>query len=262
MPDIKFRCPECAQKIAVDSSAAGVRIDCPSCKSTLVIPVAADAAVEVVQRRKLAIVAGSADALYEQITSRQKELDDAVAESRRLREEAEKLRLESQKAREDGEVSRLEKDRISAEAEKLRSDLGAVLSERDSLKKRESELAFQASVEADTEKQFQKLSADLAEALRERDELTAKLAAVDSLRDALTKVEQERESVRGELELARIELKAAVSNSGVTASKWDENRKAMDRLREQLETMTTERDSLKLNAEKAVASAATEPKRD
>lgn len=36
--DIKFNCPKCDQKIAVDPSAAGAELDCPSCAQTLVVP--------------------------------------------------------------------------------------------------------------------------------------------------------------------------------------------------------------------------------
>ena len=67
MPDIKFRCPECSQKIVVDSSAVGVRIDCPLCRSTLVIPATEWAPVTVAVRRELAVLAGSADALYTEL---------------------------------------------------------------------------------------------------------------------------------------------------------------------------------------------------
>src|SRR5688572_5957481 len=36
MADIKFLCPECSQKIAVDAAAVGVRVNCPACHSTLI----------------------------------------------------------------------------------------------------------------------------------------------------------------------------------------------------------------------------------
>ena len=42
MADIKFQCPECRQKIAVDGSAGGLQVDCPNCRSTLTIPMTSD----------------------------------------------------------------------------------------------------------------------------------------------------------------------------------------------------------------------------
>jgi len=38
--DVIFNCPHCDQELAVDASAAGSEIPCPSCKETIVIPVA------------------------------------------------------------------------------------------------------------------------------------------------------------------------------------------------------------------------------
>jgi DNA-directed RNA polymerase subunit RPC12/RpoP len=35
---IKFRCPRCSQKIAVDDEGAGVEIRCPTCEERLIIP--------------------------------------------------------------------------------------------------------------------------------------------------------------------------------------------------------------------------------
>ena len=61
MADFKFRCPECQQKIAVDESAAGVQVECPSCRSALIIPVGANAPVHVVIRRRVAVLTGRAE---------------------------------------------------------------------------------------------------------------------------------------------------------------------------------------------------------
>src|SRR4051794_4903636 len=103
MADIKFRCPECAQKIAVDAAAVGVRVNCPSCHSTLIIPPTSDAPIVVVARRKMAVVAGSMDALYKDIEQKQQALEAAVTESKKLREEAEKTRQGGGEGRSGGE---------------------------------------------------------------------------------------------------------------------------------------------------------------
>ena len=59
MADIKFHCPECDQKILVDDSAAGMQIDCPSCRSALIIPAQTGAAVQLVTRRQQAVAVGA-----------------------------------------------------------------------------------------------------------------------------------------------------------------------------------------------------------
>jgi hypothetical protein len=36
--DVTFNCPVCNQELEVDASAAGSRIDCPSCSSSITVP--------------------------------------------------------------------------------------------------------------------------------------------------------------------------------------------------------------------------------
>ena len=38
--DVIFNCPNCEQELAVDATAAGTEIECPSCKETITIPAA------------------------------------------------------------------------------------------------------------------------------------------------------------------------------------------------------------------------------
>ena len=85
MAEIKFRCPECTQKIAVAESAAGVKIDCPTCHSRLVIPRSAIMPVEVLIKRKLAIIGGSADAVYMELQKAEVQAEKAADEIKRLR---------------------------------------------------------------------------------------------------------------------------------------------------------------------------------
>ena len=86
MAEIKFRCPECTQKIAVEASAAGVKIDCPTCHSRLVIPNSETGPVEVLVRRNLAIVGGSSDAVYAELQKAQAKAEKAVEELNQLSE--------------------------------------------------------------------------------------------------------------------------------------------------------------------------------
>lgn len=294
MPDIKFRCPECAQKIAVDAAAAGIQIDCPSCKSSLIIPVSAEAEVIVKSRRIMAVLASAGDAASDAISAKQKELDEAVAESKRLRAEAENFRNETTQAKS-------EKEKAAAELDRLRNDLNAISTERDNLRERTQELSWQQSIEHDMERDAEKMKQDLATALRERDELSTKMTALSPLREQLEKAERELDHAREEVvtstkdrdilsetanrmqktlrgladsapkggiplkdvhallekmaafDRERSDLKATLKEvySGV-GSKWDEMQKQLDRMRDQLATVTMERDSMKLNADKAI----------
>lgn len=39
--DINFKCTHCGQDLTVDASGAGVEIECPACKNSIVVPAAA-----------------------------------------------------------------------------------------------------------------------------------------------------------------------------------------------------------------------------
>jgi transcription elongation factor Elf1 len=40
--DIRFACPHCAQRIAVDESGAGLQIECPDCHAQVTVPAPAE----------------------------------------------------------------------------------------------------------------------------------------------------------------------------------------------------------------------------
>ena len=100
MAEIKFRCPECTQKIAVEASAAGVKIDCPTCHSRLVIPNSETGPVEVLVRRNLAIVGGSSDAVYAELQKVQAKAEKAVEELNQLSEKHTSALQDAQKEKE------------------------------------------------------------------------------------------------------------------------------------------------------------------
>ena len=296
MPDIKFRCPECAQKIAVEAAAAGFQIECPSCKSSLIIPPTAEAPVKTIQRREFAVLASATSVISDQISAKQKELDDAVAESKRLRAEAENFRQETEKARQENSRVKTEAEKATAELERLRIDLSLISSERDSLRQNTPK-----GTPADSEKAKQ----DLAALRKERDELETKLTAFTSLREQLVRAERELDNVRDEVvtstkerdilgetsarmqkqlrsladsapkggiqvkdvhallekmaafDRERTDLKATLTEVYHGAgTKWDELEKQAENLRKQLVEITAERDALKLSSTKAVDEAA------
>ena len=155
MADIKFYCPECRQKIAVDESAAGMQVDCPHCRSSLIIPVSADAVVEMVVRR-LVSASGPVDSAYEELERKQKELSVALQEAAKWRADTEHSRQELIQLREDLEATarerdglratgleldrlKVEEDRFKIDLAQTREELAAVRAERERLASRLSE---------------------------------------------------------------------------------------------------------------------------
>jgi chromosome segregation ATPase len=106
-----------------------------------------------VARRRLAVVAGSVDALYKDIEQKQQALDAAVAESKKLREDGEKARDAAEQASAERDKFRMERERFrsanedaAAELEKLRAELTAANQEREGLRKRANESNLISSV--------------------------------------------------------------------------------------------------------------------
>ena len=101
MADLKFSCPECQQHILVDDEAAGVQIDCPTCRSTLVIPAKAADTVQMVKRRRLVVASTTPEAAYEELDRTKKGLAAALAEANQLRKVAQSSEKEIAKLRQD-----------------------------------------------------------------------------------------------------------------------------------------------------------------
>lgn len=218
MSEIKFRCGECEQKIAVDAAAAGVQIDCPYCKSGLVIPASADAEVVMVTRRKMAVLATAGpaaptDSLNEAISAKQ-DLADALRQRDELtikmtalaplREQLEKAERDLEHARNESVTSTKDRDILSESATRMQKMLRG--------------LADSAPKGGIPPKEVHTLLEKMATFDRERADMNATLTEV-------------------------------YSSAG---SKWDEQQKQLDRQRDQLATITMERDSLKLNVSKAI----------
>ena len=131
MADLKFACPECHQRIGVDDSAAGVSIDCPACRTSLVIPQKAEDVPVVIVRRKLVALAGSFDASYSELDRKQKDLEGALAEAAKLREDLKKARAQADAAAVDREVLRNRNEQSALELNRLRTEESRFRSEID-----------------------------------------------------------------------------------------------------------------------------------
>jgi chromosome segregation ATPase len=224
MADIKFNCPECRQKIAVDESAGGMHVDCPNCRSTLVIPKAATGPVEIIVRRRLVSATGHADSAYEELERKQKELAAALQETAKWRADTERSKAELSKIREEtgDEINRLktEEGRFKTDLEKTRGELAEVRAEREKLARELAERPGRAEVGSlglgpghsviqerlvAGEKERAELRAQLAEAQRNK---PAELSGQSGqLQEQLKAVTAERDTMRTVAMQAETELK-------------------------------------------------------
>ena len=243
MADIKFHCPECRQRIAVDQSAASMQVDCPNCRSTLIIPTVSEVVPEITVRRRLVAAGGGANTAYEELDRKQKELALALQEAAKWRADTERSKAEVIKLREDLAVAAREREGLrasGAEIARLKSETGSF---KVHLEQTQHELA---SARAEREKLARELAkrgrepemgsmnlgpghSALQERLiageRERSELKAQLTeALEKggdlqLREQLAKAQQQIEAERAKAAQS-IEQLAAASRS---PPRWNDN---------------------------------------
>src|SRR4029434_2724050 len=137
--EIKFHCPECKQKIGVDERAAGLSIDCPICRSSLTIPPSHTQPVQVIVRRRLAIPAGSTNAIYAELERKQKELADALKESERLNAKKKLLEAELEKARREINTAATDSRTLQEKADRDQIEVGKLRGEVERLQRELSE---------------------------------------------------------------------------------------------------------------------------
>ncbi len=122
MADIKFHCPECKQRIGVDHTAAGVTLECPTCRSSLLIPASASAPVQVLVKRRLATAGGGASS--DELERKRKELTDARQETDRLRTENRAIKAELDRVRAESAAAMVERLELIATAESHKGEVG------------------------------------------------------------------------------------------------------------------------------------------
>jgi chromosome segregation ATPase len=249
--ETKFQCPQCDQKILVDSSASGVSIDCPYCCSTLVIPASGAASVVVEVRRQFAVLGGTQAGLYQIIE-----------------EQRQKLRAESE------ELARLRAavQPAQSEIQHLRSDLASALREREAIAARIAAAEVLREASGGIQVQLAQLREENAGLKASQDELGARAARAEEssrgIGERLISNERERSELKAQITLlqTRIQRTQVVdpevvrepagrseAPAGEDARLRDiASREATD-LQRQLEVMRAERDAAR--AEGHVAQA-------
>jgi len=236
MADIKFRCPECTQKIAVIETAVGAKIDCPTCHSRLVIPRSATAPVEVLVARKLAIVGGTADAVYAELQKAQEQAEHAADEIKRLRADSVTA---AQGAQAKLAAITAARDSLTAEVASLRplrEQIDKVQKEVGALRERGAQLEGAQKSEAALRAEVEKLKAEHAAATKRVSEFTAQLASAQSEREKFAAAGKEIAGLREELGKAQSE-RAALSER---AAQLESSQKSEAALRAEVEKLKAE----------------------
>ena len=213
MADLKFRCPECTQKIAVNASAAGVKIDCPTCHSRLVIPRTETSPVEVLVKRKLAIVGGSADEVYAELQKAQVQAEKATDELEKLKARHTAELQEAKKVADALQVTHAALEKEGAALRPLRGELAAVKKDLTDAAEREKHLKGAAASAAKLLTELTGMQATFAETQNRLITATEQLAAVQHERDQLSKEAAATAELREQLADARKEIERATKDA-------------------------------------------------
>ena len=244
MAEIKFRCPECEQKIAVEASAAGVKIDCPTCHSQLTIPRTATDKVAVNVRRKLAIVGGSADEFYAELQKAQAQAAKATDELNQVRGKQEAALQEFKK---DVDSLRSAKESLEKEATALRpvrEELTAVKKSLAEATAREAQSKAAAASAAALRAELTGLQATHAETQSRLANATEQLAALQCERDQFAKTAADATELREQLADARKDIARATKDAETSvaahAAQLDAARGIETGVRAELASMQTQ----------------------
>jgi len=232
MDDIKFHCPECKQRIGAPPSAVGMKIDCPRCFSTIVIPKTVEESVHVEVRRRLAILPGTQDDAYQTIEAQLKKIREASVEIRKAQAETQRLQFD---------------------IGKLREDIASGHKEKESLLARLQAAETAREVASDAHVQLAELRREVNLLKLTRDNFEARATqAEDSYnrgRDRMVAAERERSEMRAEI----LFLRGQLESSEHLAIQNRESQSEVDRLQTEVVAITSERDSLRISAGRAMA---------
>ena len=267
MADLKFSCPECQQRILVDDGAAGVQIDCPTCRSTLVIPAKATDNVTMVKRRRLVVASTTPDAAYEELDRKKKELTAALAEAKQLKKDGESSEKELAKLRRELAATGTERDGLRAKGEqaggelkRLTTDLEKARAEAEKAGAEAKRLAALAAKpapapevppRADLEKELAGLREQLTEARKTApmDELRGQ---IKSLSDAIAALTAERDGLKTKAGQADAELARLRIEFNATKETLDAQSKNLRDLSQSFATSERERVELERKAKDPV----------
>jgi chromosome segregation ATPase/ribosomal protein S27E len=245
MADFRFHCPVCQQRILVDDSAAGISIDCPSCRSVLVIPSGPLATVEVIEKRHPSAVGAGAESVVLQLNQKKKELEQALAESARWKAQSEGTQEELRKLRAEIEVTKLEREHLRQRHEQVDMELRQLNFELQQHAGPATRVAALAAVASDQEAQKE------VQALKDR------IAAVEKEREdarvEATRIREEWEKVAGILQLSGgFSSEAVAAKFKEASSALDEAHAEANRTKGEVTALASQIESLKTKNEETL----------
>ena len=202
--EIKFACAHCGQKIAVETDAAGLSVECPTCRNPVTIPRGmtpleprrADGGL----REKLAAVQAECERLRANATSSQAEIKSFHTERLTLRNEAAALKQRVAAAEAQSSEMALLRERLAA----TETQLSSMEAER-----AESRAALSRAVDenARTARELEGLRSELAAAIavstKVRDEAAEARAALATTQSGLTELQTRFANASAEVETLR-----------------------------------------------------------
>lgn len=246
--DIKFQCSQCGQSISVDSSAAGLSANCPTCDNPLVVPSLGslhhreygESAADVPERTAYAEEVEESEfsaeevlALREEVARAQRRAKDAERAVAAAEKNGARLQQQLQEALEEAE-------RHAAGAQSWQAEVEALQSERErwrgELAESRRSAALTESQLADARTKISQLTAEIEAAAEIRGQWEAALAqATEQHAEALATAGGEMEALqaesaalRAELESVQTALRESVEGSSALSEKLAETQRALE----------------------------------
>ncbi len=270
--DIKFECSQCGQRMVVERSAAGQKIDCPMCSTSLTVPVESSLVTEIRNGEEPVAEAVLAPKIDEPKWKSAEQLEAELAEAhaeierqhslfKKAVEECERLNASWTHVQAELKSFQADRQQLKAELAQARHTVGAAEARAaelaDTLSAFQQEngaLRYQAEVDlAAVNGRLSEVEAQLA--AREQDLQQGKAAHTDALRSLaktrteFTRINSEAARLRSEVEVLRNDFETTTQELATTSQQLFETRGQLDTLIEEHQVATAERDDWRQQAE-------------
>lgn len=273
--DIKFECSQCGQRIVVEKSAAGLKADCPGCRTPVTVP-SVDTMVEP-DKKEAAVtehpqqVATPADHPHPTLgpaQSLEAELTEARSEIARQHSLFKKAVDECERLNANATHIQAELKSFQADRQQLKADLAQARHASATAEARVSELvdafsalqqehgAYRYQTEIDLNLLHERVSSAEAQLAARESELqesrtdhTDALRSLARTRAEFTKVNTEVTGLRSEVETLRNDFEATTQELAVTSQQLHEVQANWETLTEEHQQVSAERDDWRKQAE-------------
>ena len=228
--EIKFACAKCGQRILVDSSAAGMTADCPSCGTNVTIPKMAglhDREYAPAKRSREGLKGGNGGSSA-RAKSESKSENFADPELAGLRQELLDASVEQSRLADELAATRAEAAKVLANALHAQAELKSFQTERIALKGENTQLKQKIEAARSEAEEFGvALGASQREAEATAQQLREREAELESLRAVLAESQSDRTAALREAQslgeqLAKLDTQLAAAHAGLAAAAQSE----------------------------------------